>query len=223
MKKIKIFIVDDHSIVRDGLPQLLESQPDFEVIGSAETGEKALEMLRLLSPDVIILDISMPGMSGFETIGLFRELLPNTRIVIYSMHEKEAYVHKVLSSGALGYVLKGAPVAELIGAVRAVCRNEYFLSGKLKSGVIECYLSNRKEKNDELSRYDLLSEREQQVFRLMVEGKATTQIGEMLFVSPKTVEKHRVNIMKKLSLKNPIEMVKYAVRIGLVDPDFWKI
>ncbi|HEX9873084.1 MAG TPA: response regulator transcription factor [Deferrimonas sp.] len=223
MNKIKIFIVDDHSVVREGLPQLLEFQPDFEVIGSAETGEKALEKLRFLSPDVLILDISMPGMSGFETIGLLLEILPKTRIVIYSMHEKEAYVHKVLSSGAFGYVLKGAPVAELIGAVRAVCKNEYFLSAKLNSGVIDSYLSRRKEKNDELSRYDLLSEREQQVFRLMVEGKATAQIGHILCVSPKTVEKHRVNIMKKLSLKNPIEMVKYAVRIGLVDPDLWKI
>lgn len=221
-KHIKIFIVDDHPIVREGLPKLLESQPDFEVIGTAETGKKAVEKIRFLRPDVIILDISMPEMNGFEAIGLLKESLPETRIVVYSMHDKEAYVHKVLSSGALGYVLKGAPIAELMAAIRAVSRNEYFLSARLKNGVIECYLAHRQEKNDELSRYNLLSEREQQVFRQMVEGKTTAQIGDILCVSPKTVEKHRLSIMKKLHLKNLVEMVRYALRIGLIDPDMWK-
>lgn len=222
MNKIRIFIVDDHPIVREGLPQLLESQGDLQVVGSAENGERALERLRGLEADVIILDISMPVLNGFETVGLIKEVLPDAEILIYSMHNKEAYVHKVLHAGARGYVLKGSPISELIEAVRTVHRKEFFLSGKLQNGVIECYLTNRKEKNDEHSRYNLLSEREQQVFRLMVEGKTTSEIGEILCVSPKTVEKHRLNIMKKLELRNPIDMVKYAVRIGLIDPDFWK-
>ncbi len=222
MDKIKVFIVDDHPIVREGLPQLLESQPDLEVIGTAETGKKALEHLRLLRPDVIILDISMPEMNGFEAISLLKNFLPNCQIVVYSMHDKEAYVHKVLSSGALGYVLKGAPIAELTAAVRAVAQNEYFLSSKLNHDVIECYLTHRIEKNKELSRYDLLSEREQQVFRLMVEGKTTAQTGDILCVSPKTVEKHRLSIMKKLNLRNLVDMIKYGVRIGVIDPEVWK-
>ena len=222
MDKIKIFIVDDHPVVREGLPQLLESQPDLEIVGSAETGKKALEQVRLLRPDVIILDISMPEMNGFEAISLLKEFLPKCQIVVYSMHDKEAYVHKALSSGALGYVLKGAPIAELIAAVRAVAQNEYFLSSKLNHDVIECYLTHRKEKNRELSRYDLLSEREQQVFRLMVEGKTTAQTGDILCVSPKTVEKHRLSIMKKLNLRNLVDMIKYGVRIGVIDPEVWK-
>jgi two-component system response regulator NreC len=220
MSKIRVLIADDHAVVRSGLQQLLGGQADMEVVGEAADGREALEKAKTLKPDVMILDIAMPEVSGLEAVVLIREAAPATQIVMLSMHAKESFVHQVLASGALGYVLKASPTGDVIEAVRAAHRGEYFLSSRIKAEVVGAYLDSRKQAPS-VRGYDLLSEREQQIFRLVAEGSSTNQIADVLCVSPKTVEKHRTNIMKKLGLKDRLEMVKYAVKIGIIDPQLW--
>ena len=218
---MRILIADDHAIVREGLRQLLNSQRDMEVAGEAQDGREALEKAKSLRPDVTILDIAMPSLSGLEAVRLIKEAVPHTQIVVLSMHEKEAYVHQVFASGALAYVLKASPSTDVLEAIRAAHRGEYFLSSKIKAEVIGRYLESRKEK-PAVRGYDLLSEREQQVFRLMVEGNSTTQIADVLCVSPKTVEKHRGNVMNKLGIHDLVGLVKYAIKVGIIDPELWE-
>ncbi len=218
---MRVLLADDHAIVREGLRQLLNSQRDMEVVGEAEDGREALEKAKSLRPDVTLLDIAMPRLSGLEAVRLIKEAVPNIQIVVLSMHKKEAYVHQVLDAGALGYVLKASPSSDVLEAIRAVYRGEYFLSSKIRAEVIGTYLENRR-KRPAVRGYDLLSDREQQVFRLIVEGNSTNQIADVLCVSPKTVEKHRANVMKKLGIHDVVAMVKYAIKIGIIDPELWE-
>ena len=221
MNKIRVLIADDHAVVRSGLRQLMGDQPDLEVVGEAGDGREALEKVKSLKPNVIVLDIAMPGVSGLEAAGLIKEAVPSCQIVVLTMHGKENFVRQVLSSGALAYVFKASPVQDVLAAVRAAHRGEYFLSSKIEAEVVGAYLDHRREA-PAVRGYDLLSEREQQIFRLVAEGNSTNQIAEVLCVSPKTVEKHRTNIMKKLGLKDRLDVVKYAVRIGIIDPQLWE-
>jgi two-component system response regulator NreC len=220
MQKIRILIADDHAIVRDGLRQLLNAQPDMEVAGEAGDGMQALEMARRLRPDVALLDIAMPRLSGIEAVGLIRESAPQTKIVVLSMHDKESYVQQVLAAGALGYVLKASPSSDILEAIRSAYRDDYFLSSKLRAEVIGAYVRKGSE-SKALRGYDLLSEREQQVFRLVAQGRSTAEIARILCVSPKTVEKHRAAVMSKLGIHDRLELLKYAIKIGIIDPELW--
>jgi len=221
MKTIRVLIADDHAIVRDGLQQLLKSQPDMEPAGEAEDGQQALEAAKTLRPDVILLDIAMPRLSGIEVIGLIREAVPASQVVVLSMHAKETYVQQALAAGALGYVLKASPSLDILDAIRAAYRGEYFLSPRLQAEVIGKYLQAQQSVPSVRS-YDLLSEREQQVFRLVAQGRSTCQIADILCVSPKTVEKHRTSLMNKLDVHDRLDLLKYAIKIGIVDPDLWE-
>jgi two-component system response regulator NreC len=221
MNKIRVLIADDHAIVREGLRQLLNGQMDMEVAGEAEDGRQALEKVKSLHPDVILLDIAMPHLSGLEVISLIREAAPETQVVVLSMHSKETYVQQVLSSGALGYVLKASPSTDILEAIRMAHRDEYFLSSRLKAEVIGKYLKTKRS-TPALRGYDLLTEREQQVFRLVAQGHSTSQIADILCVSPKTVEKHRTSLMNKLGVHDRLELLKYAIKIGIVDPELWE-
>jgi two-component system response regulator NreC len=216
-----VYIIDDHPVIKDGLPPLLEKASGIRVIGSAPEVNTALKELKYLTPDVILLDVSMPQLSGLDAIALIRDELPKVRILMFSMHEKEAYVYRALSAGALGYVVKGSPLNELIKAIETVGSGHYFLSPGLEEEVLQTYLSDRQAKNEPEGGYDLLTEREQQVFRLLVAGSTTQQISKTLDLSPKTVEKHRTSITKKLGTGNLVEMVKYAVQLGIIDPTTW--
>ncbi|MCB2188742.1 MAG: response regulator transcription factor [Deltaproteobacteria bacterium] len=221
MEKLRILIVDDHSVVREGIRQILSAEEDMEVVGEASDGLEALEAARAMKPNVVVLDIAMPGISGMEALSLIKETVPQCQIVVLSMHSKESMVHRSLDAGALGYVLKASPSTDVVEAVRAAQRGEYFLSSKIRAEVISAYLQSR-DRKPPIKGYDLLSEREQQIFRLVAEGSSTNQIAEVLTVSPKTVEKHRTNIMRKLGLKDRLELVKLAIKIGIVDPDLWE-
>jgi two-component system response regulator NreC len=218
MTVIRVLVADDHAIVRDGLRQILTGQHDMEVVGEAGDGYEVVEKAKALRPDVILLDIAMPHMTGLDAICLIKEAVPNSQIVVFSMYEKEAYVHQVLASGVLGYVLKTSPSSEVIEAIRAARRGGYFLSSKINAEVVSTYLITHKEK-PAVRGYNLLSEREQQVFRLMVQGNSTKRIADVLCVSPKTVEKYRSGIINKVGIRNPMEMVKYAIKIGIIDPE----
>jgi len=221
MNKIRVLIADDHAIVRDGLRQLLNGQQDMEAVGEAGDGREALEKAKSLHPDVVLLDVAMPRLSGLEVISLIRESAPDSQIVVLSMHAKETYVQQALAAGALGYVLKASPSEDILEAIRAARRGEYFLSSRLRAEVIGKYLKTRKSAPS-LRGYDLLSEREQQVFRLVAQGHSTDQIADILCVSPKTVEKHRTSLMNKLGVHDRLELLKYAIKIGIVDPELWE-
>jgi two-component system response regulator NreC len=220
MKDIQVLIADDHAIVRDGIRQLLNKEPDMKVIGEATDGLEALELVKDLRPNVILLDIAMPNLNGLEAIGLLRESCPECQVVILSMHANENYVQQVLKSGAMGYVLKASPSTDIISAIRAAGKGDYFLSSQIKANVIDSYLKTSKSEPT-VKGYDLLSEREQQVFRLVVQGSSTKEIAEILCVSPKTIEKHRSSISGKLGIQGRLEMLKYAIKIGVVNPELW--
>lgn len=220
MGKIKILIADDHAIVREGLKLLFSDQKDLEVIGEAEDGKQALEKVKVIRPDVILLDIAMPQLNGLEVISLIKKLELKTQIVVLSMHSKETYVQQVLAAGALGYVLKASPSSDILEAIRAAYRNEYFLSSKLRTEVI-CAYAKRQGNSHVQGSYDLLSEREQQVFRLIVQGHSTDHIADVLCISAKTVAKHRASIMNKLDIHDRFKLLKFAIKIGVVDPELW--
>ncbi len=220
MNRIKVLIADDHAIVRDGIQQLLKPLDDMEIVGEAIDGFQALEKAKDLNPDVILLDIAMPNLNGLEAIGLIKEALRESQIVILSMHANESYVQQVLKSGALGYVLKASSSTDIVDAIRAANNNEYYLSSKIRANVIDSYLKTKKNKPTARG-YDLLSEREQQVFRLVVQGSSTKEIADLLCVSPKTIEKHRSSISSKLCVHGRLEMLKYAIKIGIVNPELW--
>lgn len=221
MNRIRILISDDHPIVRTGLRQLLEAEIDLQVVDEACDGLETLEKARVHHPDVLLLDIAMPRLSGLEVAQMVKTASPETKVVILSMYEKEAYACQALEAGALGYILKGGPSDEITAAIRAVYKGQYYLSPSITSSVVYTYLnSSRKETTGE--GYQGLSERERQVFMLLVEGNSTASISDILCISPKTVEKHRANITDKLGFSNPVEMLRYAIRIGLVDPEIWK-
>ena len=220
MKRIRVLIADDHIIVRDGLKQLLDNQQDMEVAGEAANGREALEKVKSLHPDVVLLDITMPEISGLEAVHLIRESVPETQIVVFSMHDKESYVRQALAAGAIGYILKMSPRTDILSAIRAASRREYFLSPQLKAVVIGKYLKSQ-EAIPCVRGYDLLSEREQQIFRFVAEGRTTGQIAGLLCISAKTVENHRTSLMGKLGIHDRFELLRYAIKIGVVDPELW--
>jgi len=219
--RIRVLVTDDHPIVRAGLTSLLGAQADLEVVGQAADGKEALLLVDRLRPDVVVIDLSMPGLSGIETTRQIRRMEPQIAVVMLSMHDKEAYVLQALEAGAAAYVLKGAENSEIIRAVHAARRNEYYLCSRISKGVIDSFLKNSRGE-PKVEPYDLLSEREQQIFRLLVEGNSTVRIADLLCVSPKTVEKHRSNTMKKLECTDLLGLVRYAVKVGVLDADAWK-
>ncbi len=221
MAKVRVVVADDHSIVREGLRQLLANRDDMELVGEATDGEEALREIRKCKPDVAVLDIAMPHVSGLECVSLARSSSPKTAVVILSMFARESYVHQALAAGAYGYVLKTAAWSEVIEAIQMAAEGKYFLSRDINSDLIRSYLNNEERMASESSRYDQLSEREQQVFRMVIEGNATKRIADLLCLSPKTVEKHRSNISKKLGISDPLAMMKFAIKIGVADPNLW--
>jgi DNA-binding NarL/FixJ family response regulator len=220
--QIRVMIADDHVLVREGLRQLLETQGDICVIGEAGDGIEAPQQARQLKPDVLLLDIAMPRMNGLEAMRLIRNACPDIRIVVLSMFEKETYAHQVLEAGAYGYVLKCEPSADMLMAVRAAYAQRYFFSGKVHQDVVKGFLDSRARPAPAAEGFHALSDREKQVFIMIIEGHSSAQIGKVLCLSPKTIEKHRAAIARKLGVSSPVEMVKYAVRWDIVDTEFWK-
>lgn len=216
MDSISVLVADDHAVVREGLRRLLETEQDIILVGEAGNGTEAVEKVRRLHPDVVVLDISMPKLCGLDAAPDIRRESPETQVVVLSMHENEGYIYQMFRSGTIGYVLKGSPSAEILLAIRAAKKGEHFVSSKISDELIRIFLSH-KGADTPVRKYDLLSDREQQTFRMMSSGYSTVQIAESLFLSPKTVEKHRANVMKKLALKNQIELVKFAISIGIID------
>lgn len=216
MPKTKILIVDDHAIVREGVRMILAQESDLEVVGEAGDGQQALELTERIRPDVVIMDISMPGMGGIEATQTVRAKHPEVQVLVLTMHEDESYVFQLLRAGAAGYVLKRAAAQDLVQAVRAAAKGEAFLYPSVARKVVEDYL-RRVETGEERERYDGLTTREKEILTLIAQGLSNQQIAEKLFISIKTVQTHRAHILEKLALHDRTELVRYAIRKGLIE------
>jgi len=222
-KKKTTLIVDDHPLFREGVKTLIERTHHFTVVGEAGNGKEALAMVKALKPDVVLLDLSLPDQSGIEVTRQIRTFLPDTRIIIVSMHSKVDLITKAFQAGATGYVVKESATEKLVEGLEAVSKGEYFLDTSLSQKVVSklAESSARASKSVD-ARYESLTPREQEVLRLLVEGLSAKEIADKLFISPKTVENHRTNIMNKLDIHSTMELVRYAAKLGLIDVDQWK-
>jgi len=218
-KPIRVLIVDDHAMVRNGLRQLLSTETDIKVIAEAANGEEALLISRKIVPDVIILDVSMPKLGGLESIALLRETCKECKIVILSMYSSQSLAQEALKAGASAYILKGDDSDELLTAIRCVHRGGFHFSNQLQSALVSNYIGKTNSScTPEQHTYDKLSEREKQYFRLMVTGHSNSETSRLLKISPKTGQKHHTSIVKKIGISNPMAMLKFAIKTGVVDP-----
>ncbi len=213
MARTSIVMAEDHQIVREGLRALLESQPDFAVVGEAGSGGEVADLVDRLRPDVLLLDLVLPGLNGLEVMRQVRERTPATRVLVLSMHANESYVLEALRNGASGYLLKTASSSEVIEAVRAVVAGKRYLSPPLSDRVIEAYAQQAQPATDA---YETLTTREREVLHLAAEGHKNVEIASRLGISNRTVETHRANLMRKLNLQSHADLVRYAIRRGLV-------
>ncbi len=216
-QKTRILIADDHAIVREGIRMILQSQADFEVVGEAQDGEEAVRLTQTLKPDVVVMDISMPKVTGIEATQKIKRARPETHVLILTMHEEESYVFQLLRLGAAGYVLKRAAATDLVDAIRAAARGKAFLYPTVARGVVRDYL-DRIQTGEGKERYDGLTEREREILVLIADGLTNSQIADKLFISVKTVQTHRAHLMEKLDLHDRSLLVRYAVRKGLIQP-----
>ncbi len=209
-----IVLVDDHHVVRQGLRALLEAEPDFSVIGEAADGLAVVDLVDRLQPDVLIVDLMMPGLNGLDITRQVSQRSPQTQVIILSMYANEAYVVEALRNGATGYVLKDANVADLVRAVREATAGRRYLSPPLSDRAIEAYMQKANEST--LDSYETLTAREREVLHLAAEGYTSTEIAERLSISPRTVETHRSNLMHKLDLRTQTDLIRYAIRRGIL-------
>jgi DNA-binding NarL/FixJ family response regulator len=215
---MRILVADDHGIVRQGLVSLIEKQPNIEVVGEAKDGQEALDLARELSPDVVIMDVSMPNLNGADATRLILQDNPGIRVIALSMHTEKHIIRSILQAGASAYVLKSYMFDELSKALEAAAAGEFYLSPRITGVVLEDYFS-KKPQEAETGHVDLTI-RERQVLQLTVEGKTIKQIALQLHVSPKTADAARRKIMKKLGFTSIAELTKYAIREGLTSTDF---
>ena len=213
---IRVLLADDHTILRAGLRMMLSVQPDIEIVGEASDGRQAITEAQRLQPDVILMDITMPELNGIEATRKVKKLLPETRVLVLTMHENEEYLFQVLRAGASGYILKEAADTELISAIRSVHAGRFYLSPPAQAMMVGDYMQ-RVRAGEERDSYSGLTEREREILKLVAEGYTNNQIGERLFISPKTVDTHRTHVMDKLNLHSRAELVKYAMRRGLLE------
>jgi two-component system response regulator NreC len=216
MAKIRVLLADDHAIVREGVKMILAKEPDFEVVGEAQDGRQALDLVERMKPNVVVMDISMPEMGGIEATQHVKERYAGVNVIALTMHEDESYVFKLLRAGASGYVLKRAAAQDLVQAVRAAAKGEAFLYPSVARKVVEDYLK-RVEAGEERERYDGLTEREKEILTHIAEGLSNQQIAQKLYISIKTVQTHRAHILEKLGLHDRTELVRYAIRKGLIE------
>jgi len=218
-----IIIIDDHPLFREGLKTIISRDDRFNVIGEAGSGHEGLEMTKRLKPDLIIVDISLPDQSGIQLTRDLRQLLSDTKVLIVSMHSKIDYIAEAFQAGATGYVVKESASERLLQALKSVEKGDYYLDSSVSHSVVENLMkSPLKAAKITDADYATLTPREQEVMRFLAEGLSSKAVAEKLFISPKTVENHRANIMNKLGLHSTIELVRYAAKLGLIDVDLWK-
>ena len=221
--KKTILIVDDHPLVREGLKSILKPAAGYEVVGQAGNARDAIQMVKNLKPDLVLLDLVLPDKSGLELSREIRSISPPTRIMIVSMHSKVDYIVKAFQAGATGYMTKESATERLLQGIESVLNGEYFMDGAVSHSVVEKLIQTpEKEIKITDAGYETLTQREQEIMVLLVDGYSAKEAAAKLFISPKTVENHRSNIMNKLGLHSSMELVRYAAKLGLVDVDLWK-
>lgn len=210
---IKILIADDHQLFREGLVTLLSDDPNMEIIGQAEDGEQAVAQAIKLNPDIIMMDIGMPVINGIEATGILKKELPDLKVIGLTMHAENFFIKGLLEAGAVGYLFKNCAYDELILAINTVNNGNIYLSNEIADILIHEYIGKE---NDTKVMNPILSEREQQVLKLIAEGKSNNEMAELLFLSVKTIGTHKQHILNKLELKSTADMVKYAIKTGLI-------
>lgn len=217
MSKIKLLLADDHAVVRSGLRMLLEAQPDMEIVAEAENGRETIERVLTFQPDIVLMDIEMPGINGIEATRKIKEESPETAVLALTMYEDDQYFFEMLKAGAAGYIPKRAAPDALVNAIRTVKKGEVFLYPSMAAYLVEDYLQrDEAPAEDETDVVDLTT-REREVLVLIAEGLSNGEISEKLVISIKTVDRHRENIMRKLNIHNRIDLVKFALKKGMID------
>jgi DNA-binding NarL/FixJ family response regulator len=214
--KTRILVADDHAIVRQGLRLILDAEPDMEVVAEAGDGAEAVQLAQELDPHLTVLDVSMPRMTGIQAAHQLSRLAPDVRILMLSMHDNEQYFFEALRAGASGYVLKSAVDRDLLEGCRAAMRGEPFFYAGAVRALVRDHLE-RARQGEKLTG-DPLTERELEIVKLIAEGHTSRQIAELLFISERTVERHRENILEKLDMRDRVELTRYAIRRGLIEP-----
>lgn len=219
MDKIKVLLADDHELVRSGLVKLLETYKDVIIVGEAGDGFEAVEKTRKLNPDVLIIDLSMPRLSGIEATKIIRKECPQVAVLVLTMHHDEEYVYQIFRSGALGYILKDAGKEELATAIRTVAKGEKYISSKVSEIMVDGYVRRTSGRDESVQKNGVipnvsLTKREKEVLSLIAQGLSNQEIGEKLFISPRTVDTHRTNIMQKLDIHDIGNLVKFAIEHG---------
>lgn len=216
--KIRVLLADDHAVLRSGLRLLLSGQPDMEVVGEAADGEEAIAKTRELKPDVLLLDITMPGVSGLEVLERIKKEEPDVKVVVLTMHDDESYVERIMMAGGSGYVLKKAADTELLQAIRAVQQGGIYLHPTMTRALVSQLRRKAAAQEKQSRSASKLSERELEVLKLVAQGYTNKEIADMIFLSVKTVETHKAHIMDKLELRSRAELVRYALDNGLLKP-----
>ncbi|HEX9676043.1 MAG TPA: response regulator transcription factor [Anaerolineales bacterium] len=214
---VRLLLVDDHEVVRSGLRMLLDSEQDVQIVGEAGTAEEALRAVQELEPDVVLMDIGLPDLSGIEAATRIREIRPQIAVVALTIHEDKEYFFRMLDAGASGYVPKRAAPEELLTAIRAAAKGEVYLYPSLATLLVKDYMGQDPD-DREARMLNGLTERELEVLGHLADGASNSEIGDTLQISPKTVARHRENIMRKLNLHSRTELVKYAIRKGIISP-----
>ncbi len=221
--KKTIMIVDDHPLFREGLKSIISRKPELEIVGETGLGKEALRLAENLKPDMVVMDISLPDINGIELTRDIKNLSPSTRVLIVSVHSKIDYITAAFQAGATGYVVKDAPSGKILQALELVSQGEYFLDASVSYQVVKklSEFPEQKAKTTDTI-YSSLTNREQEIFRLLAEGLKIKDIADKLYISPKTVENHKTNIMSKLNLHSTLDLVRYAVKLGIIDVEHWK-
>jgi two-component system response regulator NreC len=222
MAKTRVLITDDHTLFRQGIRTLLSSEPDFEIVGEAANASDAVELAQQVRPDVVLMDIGMPGMSSFEATRLIRKERPGTHVVFLSMYDDDDYLAECVEIGASGYVLKDSPAEQLVTAIREVQRGGSFLSSRLLTRLVDDFRMQGKAPVRQ-PRFGTLTKREREILKLLAEGRSVKEIATSFELSVKTVEAHKFNLMRKLDIHNKAQLVQYAIQkkvIRLQDPSF---
>lgn len=213
-KPIRVVVCDDHALFREGVKTILNSQPGIEVVGEAADGKEGVDIAARIYPDVVLMDVSMPVLKGFDATRRIKKLRPDVKVLILTVYDDEDMVARCLDAGAAGYVLKDSPPLQLVYAVEAVYRGQQYMSPRVLTGLVRQYLAQPAEFK---GGYELLSDREREILIFLAEGQSLKEIATRLNLSVKTVDAHKVNLMRKLDLHDRSELIRYAIRKGLVE------
>ncbi len=219
-----LMIVDDHPLFREGLKTIVSREESYSIVAEAGNGKDGIKLAMEHRPDVMLIDISMPGKNGIQVIRELKETLPNTRFIIISMHSEADYIVEAFRAGAMGYMIKDSAASNLIRGLETIAKGELYLDSALSQEVVFKLLQSKPgSSGGERDPYSTLTAREQEVMRMLAEGLTTKEVAAKLYISPKTVENHRTNLMKKLGLQSTVELIRYAARLGLIDLDTWAL